>query len=406
MSIRALDRYDPMDPALREDPFAYYAALREHAPVHHASGLDAYLISRHADVKAVVSDPATFSSQVGPITVAPPPEALAVLADAMPPVHTLLTADPPEHRRYRTLVARAFAPRRVARLESTIRELAHGLVDRMEGEGRVDLVERFAVPLPLTMIADQLGVPRRDLPDLKRWSDDNVALLGGMLDAERFVGVARSLVEFQRYFVARIEECRAAPRDDILSQLLRAEVDERPLDGPELVSILNQFMVAGNETTTNALSAGVRLLLEHPEQRAAVEADPGLWPSVVEEVLRLASPVATLFRAARREHTLHGVRIPAGARLAVVYASANRDPAVFRDPDRFDPTRPELGEHLAFGFGEHYCVGAGLARKEIEIGLQVLLERLPRLRLCPDADLAHHPSFILRGLRSLHVAFD
>jgi cytochrome P450 len=396
------------DPGVVEDPFAFYAALRADDPVHFAEEIGAWLVSRHADVLAVVSDPERFSSAIGPIAVMPPPEALAILARGIPPVSTLLTADPPAHTRYRALVSRAFAPRRVARMEESIRAVAESLVAAFRPAGAVELVGQFAVPFPLTVIADQLGVPRADLARFKKWSDDFVALLGGMVSAERFVECARGIVEFQEYFRERIEERRAEPRDDMLSDVVSARLEgTKPLDVPEMISILQQFLVAGNETSTNMIAAAIRYLLASPEQLALVRADPALVPAAVEEALRLETPTQTLFRVAARDTELAGVALPKGARLAVLYGSANRDPAVFPDPDRFDVRRPSLRDHLAFGHGAHFCLGAGLARKEGAIAVELLLRALPGLRFEPGRnDFAHHPSLILRGLRELHLRFD
>jgi cytochrome P450 len=395
------------DPAVVEDPFAFYAALRAESPVHFAEEIGSFLVSRYEDVLAVVSDPERFSSGIGPTAVLPPPEALRILARGVRPVSTLLTADPPDHTRYRALVSRAFAPRRVARMEAGIREVAEALVAGFRADGAVELVAAFAVPFPLTVIADQLGVPRGDLARFKRWSDDFVALLGGMVSEERFVECARGIVEFQEYFAERIAERRAEPRDDMLSDVVQARLEgDKPLDLPELISIVQQFLVAGNETSTNMIAAAVRYLLESPDQLALVRADPALVPAAVEEALRLETPTQTMFRCATRDTELRGVAIPKGARIAVLYGSANRDPEVFPDPDRFEVRRPNLREHLAFGQGAHFCLGAGLARKEGAVALETLLGGLPNLRFAPGNDFRHAPSLILRGLERLQLEFD
>jgi cytochrome P450 len=395
------------DPAVVKDPFAFYAALRAESPVHFAEEIGSFLVSRYEDVLAVVSDPERFSSGIGPTAVLPPPEALRILARGVRPVSTLLTADPPDHTRYRALVSRAFAPRRVARMEAGIREVAEALVAGFRADGAVELVAAFAVPFPLTVIADQLGVPRGDLARFKRWSDDFVALLGGMVSEERFVECARGIVEFQEYFAERIAERRAEPRDDMLSDVVQARLEgDKPLDLPELISIVQQFLVAGNETSTNMIAAAVRYLLESPDQLALVRADPALVPAAVEEALRLETPTQTMFRCATRDTELRGVAIPKGARIAVLYGSANRDPEVFPDPDRFEVRRPNLREHLAFGQGAHFCLGAGLARKEGAVALETLLGGLPNLRFAPGNDFRHAPSLILRGLERLQLEFD
>lgn len=404
--MKQVSEYNPLAPETVEDPYEFYAALREQAPVHEVPGLGMFIVSRYDDVLEVVRNPALFSSKSGPAALPPPPEVIEIVATGYAPVDTLLTNDPPAHARYRALVNHAFTPRRVARLEGYMRALAADLVDAFAGRGRVELVGEFAVPFPLTIIADQLGVSRADMADFKRWSDDSVAPLGGMISHERQIECARSLVEFQRYFEKRIDEVRARPRDDMLSDLVQARLEGgAALDLPELLSILQQILVAGNETTTNLIASAVLLLLRHPEQLAAVRAEPALLPNAIEEALRLESPVQAMFRLATEATELGGVRIPAGARLVVHYAAANRDERQFPNAERFDVRRENARTHLAFGFGQHYCIGAGLARKEGAVALETLLSRLADLRLATDNDLRHQPSFILRGLRRLDLEF-
>jgi len=395
-----------LDPETIENPFPFFAALREHAPVYWDPDLACFLVTRYADVWEVIHQPELFSSQVGPLTKLPPMEVLAELMKGRPPVHTLLSADPPQHTRYRSLVTRAFAPRRVAGLEPAIRALAHELIDRFAARGEVELVSEFAVPFPLTIIADQLGVPRADLPLFKRWSDDFVTFLGQIAELPRLVEAARGIVAFQRYMVERIEERRAERRDDILSEVVHASVDGvEPLSTDEVLSIAQQFMVAGNETSTNMISAAMLHLARNPDAMRALLADPGLIPNAIEETLRMESPTHVMFRVARRDTELAGTKLAAGARLAVVYGSANRDAAKFPDPDRFDVRRENARDHLAFGHGTHYCLGAGLARKEGVVALEALLARLRGWRV-PSSDPRHHPLFILRGLVELRGAFD
>lgn len=388
--MKPISEYNPFAAETVENPFEFYAALREQAPVHEVPGLF-FLISRHDDVLEVLRQPLLFSSRSGPSLTPPPPEVLEIVEQGYPQVPTLLTNDPPDHLRYRMRVSRAFAGRRVEVLEPQIRRVAHALIDDFAADGCVELVSRFAVPLPLTFIADQFGVPREDMALFKRWSDDSVAPLGGMLPAERQVECARSVLEFQRYFAKRIEEHRAAPRADM----------------PELINILHQFLVAGNETSTNMIASAMMLLLRNPDQLAAVVADRSLIPNLVEETLRLESPVQGMLRTATDDTELAGVKIPSGSRVMLLYASANRDPHEFPDPDRFDVRRPNARHHLAFGRGEHFCVGAALARKEGVVAFECLLERLAHLRLPAGRNrFTHTPSFLLRGLEQLHIGFD
>jgi len=406
--MRSVSEFDSMAPETVEDPFAFYEALREQAPVHFDERLQTYLVSRYDGVWRVIHDTERFSSAIGPAALMPPMEAIQLLLTGHPPVHTLLTADPPEHIRFRTLVSRAFAPRRVSKMIDSIRALANELVDEFSGDGHLDLIAQFGVPFPLTLLADQLGVPRRDMPSFKRWADDIAAFLGGMISNERYVECAQSILDYQRYFEARIEECRAEPREGILSDVVHARIDGvDPLSMAELLSIFQQFIVAGHETSTNMIGSTLLLLLRNPDQLALVREDPALIPLAVEESLRLESPTQALFRIATCDVELEGVAIPGGSRVGVIYGSANRDPRKFDDPDRFDLRRPNLREHLAFGHGTHYCVGAGLARAEGAVALETLLARTRNLRLAAQGnDFAHHPSFILRGLKQLHLEFD
>ena len=405
--MKRLSAYNLLDPAVVENPFEFHRALREQAPVYEVPGIGLFLISTYAGVLEVLADPGRFSSKSGPAVggMAPPPEVMEAMSAGYPTVDTLLTNDPPDHIRYRSLVSRAFSARRVAGLEDYIRGVAETLMKNFLHEGTVDLLPRYAVPLPLSVIADQLGVPRSDMALFKRWSDDAVAPLGGMISLERSVECAHSIVEFQHYMAKKIEERRAAPQDDILSDLIGARLDGADaLNVAEMVSILQQFMVAGNETTTNLIASATMLLGQNPEQLALVRKDPTLIPNMAEEALRLESPVQSLFRLATEDTQVLGTAIPKGGRVVVMYASANRDAAVFPDPDRFDVQRENARAHLAFGKGEHFCIGAALARKEAAIAFETLLGRTRDLRLAPGKnDFAHVPSFILRGLKQLWV---
>ena len=298
--------FNPLAPETVENPYPFHRALREHAPVYQVPGVGFFIISRYAHILSALNNEEVFSSRQPPgVIVAMPPEVMKIYEQGYPPVDTLLTNDPPSHTRYRVLVTKAFSQRRVATLEPKIREIASELIDEFAPDGKVELMHQFAVGLPLTVIADALGVPREDMDKFKRWSDDAVAPLGGMISAERQIECARSGVEFQHYFAARLEECRAAPRDDLLTDLLNARLEgAKPLDMAEMLNILQQLLVAGNETTTNLIGSAMMLLLQHPDQMRALIDDPSLIGNFVEESLRMESPVQALFRITKEDTEL------------------------------------------------------------------------------------------------------
>jgi cytochrome P450 len=407
-----LAKVHPFDPALLASPFEYYRALRAEAPVHRDPFTGIHHVASYDLVLDVLRDFETYSNRFAPAMggaalaqLAGDPDLAALARDSYPPVDTMLTADPPEHRRFRGLVSKAFTPRRVDALESGVAGLAEELIDRFAGDGHFEVLSQFSVPLPLTVIADQLGVPRADLPKFKRWTDGFTAQLSGLAFGEDAKEAARRIFEFQRYFAARVEEARRAPREDIISDLVRARLEgERPLDMPETLSILQQLLVAGNETTAAAIAEGLLLLVRHPDQLARVREEPSLVPNLVEEVLRLATPTASMFRKVTRDVVLGGVAIPAGSMLLLRFASANRDEAHFPEPDRFDVNRTNAAEHLAFGHGIHFCIGAALARREMQVAFRALLERFEDFRLSPGRpEPSYKPSVLLRGLAELHL---
>ncbi|MBV8362655.1 MAG: cytochrome P450 [Deltaproteobacteria bacterium] len=267
-------------------------------------------------------------------------------------------------------------------------------------------MRQFAYPFPMEVIAEILGVPLRDMDRFKQWSDDMSARFGP-LSLERQIKCARSEVEFQHYFAARLQERRNHPQYDFLTALLNARVKgERPLDISELLSILKQLLIGGNETSTNLIGSVMLLLMKNPDQLKAVLENRTRIANAIEEALRLDSPVQGLFRTTTREVDLGGVRLPKGAHLELLYASGNRDESHFRDADRFDIHRTDSRNHMAFGFGIHFCIGAQLARYEGRVALESLLERLPNPHLVSGYVIEHHPHFFLRGLKRLELQWD
>jgi cytochrome P450 len=412
-----LERFNPFDPLVQQCPFPHYAAMRERAPVFQVPGANLFLVTRHDLITPILRDTTTFSSQFGgpgaPARGELAERLRAVQAEGWPQVPTMLTVDPPEHTRYRGTVAPYFTPKRIGALREPVRAITGRLLDAIVGAGPVELVETFAVPLPIEAIAQVLNVPPDRLADFKRWSDDSIATIGALVSDDRAVEAQRGIVEFQHYFAEQLERRRAEPSDDLMSDLVTAEIDtsdgsRRPLQMSEMLSILQQLLVAGNETTTKAITEGVRLLAEHPAELAALRADPaGRAPALVEEILRLSTPTQGMFRVVTRDTEVAGVTLPAGARLVLVYAAANRDPDVWGDhPDAFDPGRANLREHLAFGKGIHFCLGAPLSRLEMQVAFEELGARVARIELVPGAPLEYFPSFLLRGLTRLDVVLE
>jgi cytochrome P450 len=402
----ASDETDPLSPRAVECPYRYFAQLRGEPP-RYLPDLRFFLVSRYDDVQHVLLHPELFSSSGSPgLRRKVPPGVLEVMLKGFRPRPSLQTTDPPVHQRYRRLFAKAFSSHRVARLEPHIRETASELIDGFIDDHKVNFVSQFAAPLSLSVFLDVLGIPRADAANIKRWSDDAAAPLGELMSREREIECARSELEAQQYFAARLDERRQEPRHDFLSELCHAELGhKRKLDNQEIFYLLLQILVAGHETTASLISSAMLLMLKHPEHMVAVRAEPRLIPNFIEESLRLEPPIKAFFRVAKCDTELSGMKIPAGSRLAVLFASANRDETHFPDPERLDLYRQNAGEHFAFGAGIHYCLGASLARTEARIAFELLLSRLKDIRLAVENDFAHTPSFIFRGLNALHLEF-
>jgi cytochrome P450 len=412
VSTPSLDGYDPTNPAVQQNPFPHYAALRDQAPVWQGPG-GVYYVSRHDAVVEVLRRPNTFSSQWGNSAGAPSvrgaeDELREILKDGYPAVNTMLTLDPPLQTRYRKSVGKAFSTRRIESMEEKIRKRVVELVEAWPTRGRVDFLRQMSVPLPVRVIADFLSIPLAREADVKRWSDDSVAAIGVELSRERALEAARGIVEMQHFLASLVEERQREPQDDFLSELVSAEFEDgegvvRNLEMPEMLSIIQQLMVAGNEATTKGINEIMKLLVQHPVAWKHVQEDPSTIPAMVEEGLRLASPNQGLFRISTEDAEVAGVPVPKGSRLWVMFGSGNRDERVFADPDRFDPGRANLNESLAFGRGAHFCIGAPLARLEIRVLYEELAKRIDTIAFAPGTTLEYEPSFILRGLKALEI---
>ncbi len=391
--------FNPVDEAVRRDPYALFARARRDHPAWRHAGLPVTSVFRHADCQAILRDPQTWSS------LFPPPPGLDP-ADIPP---SMLVLDPPEHTRLRGLVSQAFTPRRVRELAPRIEAIAHQLLDAALARREVDLVDALTSPLPVTVIAELIGVPTSDREQFKAWSDALVAPLGSVFfgppPPEAVAEQRRIRRDFEAYFTRLVEERRRQPQDDLLSGLVAAELEGSRLGFDELLAMLILLLVAGNETTTNLIGNAALDLLAHPDQLALVRARPELTATAVDEVLRFSSPVQMDPRRATRDVELHGATIAAGEFVLCWLGSANRDEAVFERADAFDVTRTR-SPHLAFGFGPHFCLGAALATLEAETALRVLLARTRSFRRADDAPLPLHPSIVFRGVTRLPMALE
>jgi cytochrome P450 len=400
-------RVDLFDPVFKADPYPTYARLRSSAPVHRATmpdGRGVWLITRYEDVLAVLKDERFVKNWRSALT----PEQLAEIppipAVMKPLSQNMLDTDPPDHERLRALVSKAFTPRLIERMRPRVQAIADGLLDAVQDRGDMDLIDDYAFPLPITVIAELLGVPAEDRNNFREWSD---AAVSGNASQEYLEEILIPHMQaFTDYLRALFEEKHANPKDDLVSALVQAEEAGDRLSEDELLGMVFLLLVAGHETTVNLIGNGVLALLQHPDQLRKLEDDPSLFKPAVEELLRYDGPVETSTeRFAREDVDMGGTVIPRGEMVLVVLAAADRDPERFSDPDDLDITRTD-NRHLAFGKGIHHCLGAPLARMEGQIAISTLLRRMPNLRLkgSPES-LSWRPGMILRGLRGLPVEF-
>ncbi|MEF2529302.1 MULTISPECIES: cytochrome P450 family protein [Streptomyces] len=391
------------DPAFVANPFPLYRQLREEGPVRRAviaGGLEAWLVTRYEDGLAALSDP-RLSSDVRDAADARLQQQLPT-AERESLLGTMLRSDPPDHTRLRRLVSKAFTARRVAAMRPRIQAITDGLLDAVVPSGRADLVADFALPLPVTVISELLGVPVDDRHDFQHWTDRMIMRGAEPPDP---AAVEEAWRHMHGYVTGLIQAKRAHPVDDLLSALVTARDEDQQLSEPELVAMVFLLLAAGYITTVNLIAGGIATLLDHPGQLDLLRADPGLLPGAVEEFLRYDGPVSPgIARFAREDVEIAGVAIPRGATVLIASAIADRDPARFPDPERLDITRKD-NAHLAFGHGIHYCLGAPLARLEGQIAIGTALRRLPDLALAvPRGELRWRPGG-LRGPQALPVTF-
>lgn len=402
---------DLLSPQALDNPFPSYERLRREQPVSYAEDLGLWLVSRYDTCEQVLMNPADFSSRHSVSRTNPYrgcPAALAVLRTSKiyPRTRTLVVTDPPEHRRHRKALVASLALRSaLPTLRPQIQHIIDELIDDFVMNGEVEFVEQFAYPLPMRVIALFLDVPQTELRMLKRWSDNFLAAQAANVDDDALVAASHSVLEFEAYFLAKIHDRRHTPAPDFVGRLVSWTDDEGVgLSDGELLSLLTQTLVGGNESTRNFLGSAVHLILTVPELHSTLTADPQQISAFIEEAIRLESPLQGLYRTATRDVVLEGQLIPEGARLMVMFGSANRDES--RYDDTFDLNR-NLTEHphLAFGRGIHACVGQSLARLESQLALETLLRRLTDLRLADEFHDDHVPLYGVRGLTRLDLTF-
>ncbi|MBM7112453.1 cytochrome P450 [Archangium primigenium] len=393
-----------LDRAVLANPYPTYARLREAGPLHYVEELlQSYVVLRHEDIGPILKNPTLFSSRgmdTNERRIRVGEETRALLRTDK----NLIAADPPLHTQLRALVGRAFTPRRVAELEPHIRALTGELLDALLRTDEVELVEGLAAPLPVTVIAELLGVEPERRRDFKRWSDDTLktsALSVVNADPARLEESIRAMHD---YLAQAIEERRRAPREDLISALIQAGGADDFLTAQDLIAFVRLLLVAGNETTTNLIGNGVVAFLRHPGEWERLVAQPELVTPAVEEMLRYDSPAQGVFRLTTQEVDVAGRTLPAGTRVMALFGSANRDPRKYADPERFDITRETQGSY-SFGHGVHFCLGAPLARLEARVAFEELSRRVRRFTFAPGQEetLDWGGNLVLRGPKSLRL---
>ena len=373
------------------DPFPAFAWMRREAPAFYDEQAGVWGITRYADIKEISKDPDTYSNAGG---IRPDSDALPMMIDT----------DAPEHVRRRRLVSEGFTPRRIRESEDGIREICDAIIDRVCEQGSADFVNDIAAPLPMIVIGNMLGVAPGDRDALLRWSDDMLKALGSP-DPTAMDRAALAAMEYAEYITAVAEQRRRdSQADDLIGTLVHAEIDGDRLDESSLIYESLLILIGGDETTRHVISGGMYELLTHPDQFARLAADRSGLPVAIEEMLRWVSPIKNMARTMTRDVELHGQTLCKGQKLLLLYPSANRDEAVFEDPETFDVGRTP-NDHMAFGFGSHFCLGNRLARMELAVMFDRLFERLPDLALASDAEPPKRAANFVSGYETMPVTF-
>ncbi len=412
-----LDGFSLLDDEVLRNPRPFYSRMRTEQPIFVTEiyGQQVWMVTTDELCREVLRSPGTYSSQFS-LNMKPSKEILAKVQElrrelnAYPRVNTLITADPPAHDRFRKLVAPAFTPRFIDRFKSDFSDIATDIVQSWGDSPSVEIRSSFGDLIALRSIVTILGIEDKRIDDIKRWSHATVASLGATITEEEYLDAERGVIEFHHYLAEQIELRRQNPRDDMITRLLQARLPAEEANGlgtelafPEILDLLQAFLVAGNHTTARALTELVYQLATHPDVFRTCCEQPDARPAVIEEALRLASPAQSLWRRSTEASVLGGVDIPAGAKLLVMFASANRDESVYPEPDEFRPGRDNGSAHLSFGRGVHFCIGAPTARAEIRAALDVLCNEFSAISVSTGKPLEYERNFVARGLTSLWV---
>lgn len=409
VASRLSEQFNILDPEQARNPYEMFQQSRLHCPVFYSQHVGAWIVTRYDDIVAIAQDTQRFSSAYANKTTQPiPDEVAAINATVHWEVPGLVDNDPPRHTRVRKLTNQAFTPPRVRAMEPAIRQTAEELVEGMLRAEQHDLQEQFSIPLPLMTIMRILGLPDHDAPQIRTWSSDYNNERAAHLSVEDRLRYTHGRSALRFYMASHVEDRRARPKDDTITHLAQAEVDGERLDTWEIVTVLQSLVHAGHETTIGLLGTLMYHLLSQRERWEAVCADPGLRPVAVEEALRREGSVNGMFRIALEDVEIHGVPISKGSFIQLMFSSGSHDEAYFPNPLEFDLHRERSREHMAFGKGRHYCIGAPLARAEALIALNTLCERIPTLRLTRDAEerITFMPSVQFRGRLTLPVEWD
>lgn len=397
-----MNNLNPFAPGAWNDPYPLYAELQR-TGIYKLPDSIIFLASRYKHVQQIMQHPEIFSvKDVGTTLMRDTPEFRQAHAEGWPEVHTF-TAEPEEHDRYRALVSENFSAQSIDKLAPRIRAVVEELVDSFAQDGQVDFIKQFAEPLVMRNLGDLIGIEPEERPQVKFWCDEMRERMSGGVSYEREMEIVRGHVAFQRYLFKKLEERRAAPRHDIISHLLWVrKPDGKPLSTEELISMTWMLLVTGSGPSIFFFGTAMMLLSQHPEVAEELRSDPALIPNFVEEAMRIESPIQALFRTAKVDTELGGVKIPAGFRVVTLYGAANRDEEIFSNADSFDVRRANAKEHLALGENIHFCLGAALSHLEGAIAFETLLSRLHDIRV---VDYERLPTPIYRGLTAARLQF-